>query len=302
MPTLRPSPLFVASLAAFAASSGATRALEAGDGDGESDKQVCVQAYDKAQTLRQDDELVASREQLLLCARGVCPGFIRKDCAMWLTEVDASMPTVVLSVKDAAGEDMLDVTVTVDGELLVTQIDGKAVSVDPGIHTFRFEAEGREPIEKDLVIHEAAKNRMIEVQFVAGDGATGDGGGASGGSGSVDLDDASESPAMAYVFGGIGLAGLGAFAYFGSQYDGKLDDMDACKPNCPQAEADDASTTRTMAFVSAGVGVVSLGVATYLFSSQPTSAEEANEESASIPRVDLVPVRGGAVGSFGARF
>ena len=68
---------------------------------------------------------------------------------------------------------------------------------------------------------------------------------------------------LAYVFGGVGLVGLGAFTYFGTQFDSKLNDMDSCKPNCPQSEADDASSTRTMAFVSAGVGVVSLGIATY---------------------------------------
>jgi hypothetical protein len=104
---------------------------------------------------------------------------------------------------------------------------------------------------------------------------------------------------MAYVFGGIGLVGLGGFALFGSQFKSKLDDMDKCKPNCPQEDADSASTSRTLAFVSAGVGVVSLGVSAYLFLA---SSGQNEVEVSSIPRVDVLPVRGGAVGAFSARF
>lgn len=256
------------------------------------DKQVCLEAYDKSQTLRQEDKLVGAREQLLICARNVCPEILRKDCTQWLDDVDRSLPTIVLAVKDSRGQDLVDVTVTVDGEPFVTQIDGKAVPVDPGVRMFRFAVPGEEPLEKRIVIHAAAKNRPIAIQFRGeeGSGDTPPGG-----------EDAQSGgpPTAAYVFGGIGLVGLGAFAYFGTQFDSKLDEMDACKPNCAQADADDASFTRTMAFVSAGIGVVSLGVATYLFVS--SSGQETAEVS-SVPRIDLMPVRGGAVGSFGGRF
>lgn len=292
MPTLfrKPRPA-VASLAAVILTLGVATSSRADD------KQVCLEAYDKAQTLRQDDKLVAAREQLLVCARNECPGILRKDCTQWLSEVDASMPTVVLAVQDSEGQDLVDVTVTVDGEPFATQIDGKAVPVDPGVHTFRFEAEGAEPVEEKVVIHEGAKNRTIEINLGGGGGEETGGGGAGG---SVDLEDAKGNRTLAYVFGGVGLAGLGAFTYFGTQFDSKLDDMDACKPNCTQSQADDAAGTRTLAFVSAGVGVVSLGIATYLYLSSPS--QEKAEEVSSVPRVDLMPVRGGAVGAVGGRF
>jgi len=287
----------LAGLTVFAASFGSARTLHADD------KQACLEAYDKAQTMRQEDKLVAAREQLLTCARNVCPSILRKDCTTWLSEVDASMPTVVLSVRDAKGADLVDVKVTVDGEPFVTQIDGKAVPVDPGVHTFRFEVDGSEPVEERIVIHAAAKNRGITIKLGGDEVPTGGGttgGGATTG-GTVDTGEAGGPPVLAYVFGGVGLVGLGAFTYFGTQFDSKLNDMDACKPNCTQSDADDASSTRTMAYVSAGVGVVSLGVATYLFLSAP-SGEEVSTEVSSLPHVDLMPVRGGAVGSFGARF
>lgn len=256
------------------------------------DKQVCLEAYDKSQTLRQEDKLVGAKEQLLICARNVCPEILRKDCTQWLDDVDKSMPTVVLSVKDSRGQDLVDVTVTVDGEAFVTQIDGKAVPVDPGVRMFRFAAPGEEPLEKRIVIHAAAKNRTISIKFSGEEdpGDTPPGG---------DETSTGSPPTAAYVFGGIGLVGLGAFAYFGTQFDSKLDEMDACKPNCAQSDADDASSSRTMAFVSAGVGVVSLGVSAYLFLS---SSGQDTVELSSVPRVDLMPVRGGAVGAFGGTF
>jgi len=274
----------------------ATVVLSTTERAGADDKQVCLEAYDKSQTLRQEDKLVGAREQLLVCARNVCPEILRRDCTQWLSEVDESTPTVVLSVKDKRGQDLVDVRVTVDGEALVAQIDGKAVAVDPGVRVFRFDAPGEEPVEKRIVIHAAAKNRAISIQFAAEESDT-----AGAGVVAADQDEGGGPSPAAYVFGGIGLIGLGAFTYFGTQFDGKLDDMDACKPNCTQAEADDASKTRTMAFVSAGVGVVSLGVATYLFLSGSSDAK-VGAEVAKVPRVELMPVRGGAVGAFGGRF
>ncbi len=274
----------------------ATVVLSTTERAGADDKQVCLEAYDKSQTLRQEGKLVGAREQLLICARNVCPEILRRDCTQWLSEVDESTPTVVLSVKDKRGQDLVDVRVTVDGEALVAQIDGKAVAVDPGVRVFRFDAPGEEPVEKRIVIHAAAKNRAISIQFAAEEDDT-----TGAGVVAADQEEGGGPGPAVYVFGGIGLIGLGAFTYFGTQFDGKLDDMDSCKPNCTQAEADDASKTRTMAFVSAGVGVVSLGVATYLFLSG-SSDGKVGAEVAKVPRVELMPVRGGAVGAFGGRF
>ncbi len=264
------------------------------------DRQACLEAYDNAQTMKQEGKLVAARERLLVCARNVCPTILRKDCTQWLSEVDASIPTVVISVQDASGRDLVDVKVTVNDQPFLTQIDGKAVRVDPGVHTFRFEVDGQEPVEERVVIHAAAKNRPISIKIGKLPGrSSGDKDALTSGGGADTT--AKSAPTTAYIFGGVGLVGLGAFAYFGSQFQNKLDDMDSCKPNCPQSDADDASSKRKMAYLSAGIGVVGLGVATYLFFSSSTEPDAAQQVSR-LPRVDLLPVRGGAIGSLGGRF
>lgn len=272
------------------------------------DKQACLDSYDKAQTMRQEGKLIETRDALLVCVRNVCPAIIKRDCTQWLGEVDEAMPSVVIEARRPDGQDAVDVTVTVDGKPFVSQIDGKAVPINPGVHQFRFEYEGAAPIDQRIVISEATKNRRIAVEFKAPSAS-----GPAAATSPHDQPAAEEAvpghdtgakpkaPALAYVLGGVGLVGLGGLTYFGLQFDGELNDMDKCAPNCPQSDADHASKTRLFALVSGGVGIVSLGVATYLFLAPPGTAS-ATVETAKIPRIDVLPVEGGAVGSFRGTF
>jgi hypothetical protein len=99
----------LATLVAFVAmAAGATEARA-------DDKQVCSDAYAQTQTLRKDGKLHAAREQALLCVKDTCAEFVRTDCTTWLAEIEASQPTVVLEVRDASGNDVLDAKIELDG-------------------------------------------------------------------------------------------------------------------------------------------------------------------------------------------
>jgi hypothetical protein len=65
------------------------------------EKRVCAVASEEAQLRRIHGKLRGARDQLLICARDVCPTLVKHDCDHWLAEVDASMPTVVISALDA---------------------------------------------------------------------------------------------------------------------------------------------------------------------------------------------------------
>jgi hypothetical protein len=127
----------------------------------------CIAASEDAQSLRDRRSLLAARDRLAVCSRDVCPAPIRFDCIQQRGEVDAAMPSVVLRAKDARAEDLVDVRVLCDGVVLATQEDGKALAVDPGTHTFRFEAQGVPPVERKLVIGEGEKNRLILAEMVS---------------------------------------------------------------------------------------------------------------------------------------
>lgn len=156
----------------------------AADTDAAALKRACIEASESAQQLRIDGKLVEAQKQLVMCASDVCPGAIRVDCASWLSQVNALMPSVVLVARDGAGEDLADVTVTMDGKPLTTHLDGKSISVGPGEHVFRFERTGSGPIEKRVIMREGETARKIEVTLGGAGSGTASSGTASSGAAS----------------------------------------------------------------------------------------------------------------------
>ncbi len=58
---------------------------------------------------------------------------------------------IALVVKDAAGNDLHDVRVTIDGQLLVDHVEGQSLTIDLGEHHLRFHAAGFNDIETTVV-------------------------------------------------------------------------------------------------------------------------------------------------------
>jgi len=58
------------------------------------------------------------------CSNPACPAVVKRDCDQWLTEMDASLPSVVVAARDATGRDLVDVRVTIDGTVLTQSWDG----------------------------------------------------------------------------------------------------------------------------------------------------------------------------------
>jgi hypothetical protein len=77
------------------------------------------------------------------------------------------MPTVVFEAKDAAGAIVFAVKVNMDGTVLAERLQGSALPIDPGEHSFTFEVAGRPSVEKHLMIFEGEKLRRERVEFEA---------------------------------------------------------------------------------------------------------------------------------------
>src|SRR4051794_36117853 len=92
----------------------------------------CLSANDKSIALRNGHKLLAARAQLLICASPSCPGDIRKECVKRIDLVNASIPTMVFEAKDEAGNDLTAVRVKMDDEVIAEQLEGTAISLDPG--------------------------------------------------------------------------------------------------------------------------------------------------------------------------
>ncbi|MET0389026.1 MAG: carboxypeptidase-like regulatory domain-containing protein [Polyangiales bacterium] len=240
------------------------------------DKRQCLATYAEAQELRVRGALVEARDKLVTCSQTSCPGPIVHDCATWLTEVDASLPSVVFAVSDAAGHDISEARVHANGRLLTERTDGRALSLDPGSYTFMFEAEGFATAERTLAMRQSEKNRIVRVQLVKLSDVTGAGGEA------PPVDEAAPNepshfrvPVASIVLGATAVAAVGAFAYFGLAGRNKLRQLDRCTVDCG-----DLITTGkrdyVIADVSLGVGVLAAGSAVLIAVLSHDGAEHAD--------------------------
>jgi hypothetical protein len=131
------------------------------------DKKECADAYVSAQSLRAEHKLLAARAQLRICARPQCEhlmqGQLIKDCTTWLGEVEASLPTVVLSARDAGGNELQNVKVSIDGTEVAQVLDGRAIEIEPGSHVFAFADAQGASVTQTAVILEGTRNQTIQV-------------------------------------------------------------------------------------------------------------------------------------------
>ena len=264
------------------------------------DSGKCVDAHTAAQKLRGEGKLRAAREQLLVCAQPGCPGIARKDCTSWLGEVDKELPSVVFRAKRADGNDAIDVRVLMDGEKLTDKLDGRALRVDPGPHQFRFELEGSEPVERQLVIIVGEKNRAITIELentAPVEPNPPPTGGGTEGPPEADSGSGSGIPVATWIFGGVGVAGLAGFTYFSLKGLGDEKDLDECKPNCSDDAVSDVKQTFLFGDISLVVGVAGLGAATYFLltadGDEPTSPSTTGM---------VTPIPGGAAATVVGRF
>jgi hypothetical protein len=261
-------------------------------------KKTCAAAYVEAQQLRKDGALTSARDKLIDCGRDHCMAAIKKDCVQWFDEVNASLPSVVIVAKDARGAETLAVKVWVGDTLVLERLDAKAIELDPGTHRLRFELEGEEPIEQEIVLQEGRKNRMLEVSWqrsalpetpVAPEPS---------------IESAPESavagpPVLAYVLAGVGVVALVGTGYFWLSSEGDRKDLEdsGCAPSCASEDVDSIERKRLFGDIALGVGAVSLGVAAYLLLDRPKPGPPA--ESA---RFGLSPIRGGALAGVSGSF
>jgi hypothetical protein len=218
---------------------------------------ACVAASTSGQRAQRSGALRSAQSSLLTCARAGCPAEVRSLCERLLTTVEASLPTVVLGARDASGQDLVDVEVSLDGAAFAEALDGKALAVDPGPHTLRFVRRDGTAMTLSIVAREAEKNRQLTVSFPVPARPT---------TPAPAPDTPAPSrrpPVLALVLAGVGVASIGAFASLA--LDGQRR-YDRCNPAaCSGSTVDGLALERGFAFGALGLGVVALGAAAFFF-------------------------------------
>ncbi len=267
----------------------------------------CVAAAERGQDQRDRAALLEARRSFRACAADECPASLRKDCARWLDAVEDSLPTVVLGARDARGTDLLGVHVFVDGNAVVEHDTGRAIAFDPGPHLIRFERAASAPVELTVVLRMGDHNRAV----IATLGGVPEPRPAPSAHASLTplpvVADSSVGPRSArvspwaYVLGGVGVAGVGAFAVLAASGLAEKDHLRAtCAPTCSDDQIAPLRARYIAADVSLGAGVVALLAAGYLFLRAPPASpaqspiEPAKRTSAGV-HLGASPTRGGAM-------
>jgi hypothetical protein len=277
------------------------------------DTHECIVASNDGQVLRDAHKLVQASARFAVCARDVCPGLVRKACIDWRDDVATRLPTVVPSAQDTSGHDQLEVRVLVDGRVLVTQLDGSPVPLDPGPHLFRFEPARGEAVEQNIIVREGEKNRLVNAVLgrvaeeppavhpasttpAAASGLSPSGVAAS------EVTRAGTShrpwPVASIIFGGVGVAALASFTAFGLSGQAARTDLErTCAPSqtCDPGEVTSMRTKLVIADASLGVGLVTLGVSAYLFVTRPASRAQTG-------RLDSILTSGRMLSGWQGRF
>ena len=257
----------------------------------------CVSAFETAQELRSSGDLVTARARLLSCIRTECPSSVRVECGKWFEQVEREVPTFVVSAQ-ADGEDRTDVQVEMDGKPVQDSLDGKAVQVNPGAHSFRFYLAPFDALEKKIVISEGDKLRVIAVEFQTPKPA-------------APPPTPPPAPALlpaprathrpvppaVYVLGGVAALGGASFAYFAVTGANKQNDLKAsCAPSCSKDDVQNVRSKYLLADISLGVGVAALATSTVLYLTRP---DQPLDESA---QISVSPTHGGMNASARFRF
>ncbi len=260
----------------------------------------CVDAHLTTQKLRKVAKLTEAKDALLVCVQQQCPAPVQRDCAGWLPELEAQIPSIVVVARDAEGRDTSDVRVSMDGVAIGDRLDGVAMPLDPGSHVIRCEHAGAVRVEKVVVV-QAQKSRAIMCSFA------------------VEMPVKKQRPGPAadaaqpiagYIIGAVSLGAFASFAALGISAKGEADDLDTTcgkgapaplTQTCTDAQIDPVRTKLIAADISLGAGVgflaLSMGLLLHHFLSDPV-----DEAASTAIRVDLGPTRGGAAAQFTVSF
>lgn len=233
---------------------------------------ACFNAAVDGQKQRDAGKLLAARARFIECTKG-CPDEVQKDCAKWLTDLEATLPTVVFGARDGKGHDLLDVRVSVDGTFVSDTSQGKPVPLDPGAHRVRFERDGETPIERTVVVRAGEKNRTVVVEFAP----------------KQTIVETSRVPTATFILAGVGVVGLGVFGIFGAR---GLSDYSrfGCEEGCTSSEKRSVDKQFLIADVSLGVSVAAFAAAGIVWLARPKT------------EVTVSPTSAGTVATLTVRF
>jgi hypothetical protein len=129
---------------------------------------ACVDNYKTGLENESAGRLRQARELFIKCSKAACGSPLRDECTTRFTQLSTDIPSVVPMVTDDAGSPLTDVEVRVDGERLVSSLDGHSLPLDPGVREFSFSKDGRVFATQRVMIVQGQRNRLISASLQGG--------------------------------------------------------------------------------------------------------------------------------------
>jgi hypothetical protein len=265
----------------------------------------CVSAAEQSQRLSARGLLVEARAVLRTCAQDTCPDAVRIDCQRWLADLERSIPSIMVRVRDDSEREVHDAIVTIDGALAGSDFDASPIELDPGEHVVRVGPPSRLLATEHLFLRAGDPIRSITIHLSATPPPPALAPAPAPSAVPAVREPLPAIPApwarpIAWTAAGLGAVGLGSFAYFGATGKSELDRLRSqCAGHCTQSDVDAAWRKLIVADASLGVAAAASAIALWLFLAPPSSGRGARTADV----VDFgvyVDSRGGGVDCRGA--
>jgi hypothetical protein len=130
------------------------------------DARACQIAYQTGQEREQSGRLVEASALFAQCAEETC-GAVWQSCVVQGTRLSSTVPSVVPLVTDDKGDPRVDVQVKMDGHVIASELNGRAIPVDPGTHEFSFSTPAGIFASKKVTFAKGERNRTLAVSMPA---------------------------------------------------------------------------------------------------------------------------------------
>jgi hypothetical protein len=222
-------------------------------------KEECGDAFDAVDPLRHAGRLREAMASASRCQSDACPAFIRSECVKAWEELRASVPTVILRARGERGGEAAVIRAAVDDHPL--SLDGRAIEIDPGNHTFTVELADGQRVARDVQVSEGVKNQVVDLIAPEAPIPTAE----------PVSHPTRPVPLAAWVVAGVAVVAYGAFGVLGVAELNKESDLrSTCGHECSTADVSALRAAQLRADIALSIGFAATAGAAVLYLARPT--------------------------------
>lgn len=225
---------------------------------------ACIDAHAEGQIDRGAGRLLRASERFRACAADPCPALIRAECQELGAKVEKETPSLLIGAEDARGQVISGATAAIDSGQRLPVLNGAPLLLDPGVHQIDVTLEDGRSQTLHLSLSYGEKGRPAVARFEPLARRRTEGRGNE----------------LAYVIGGAGLLGLGAWGAFAWDGRRRQADLESCAPRCPdRSEVGAMRRSYLIADVLLGLSAAALGTSAYLLVTNSSGEEGVRERA-----------------------